>query len=627
MKSKKGSLFIPLLTFFAIIILSFAFTKVVLKYEKLDRNIDSLGKKQFDLIENFYNTGEKVLFYVDQSSLYAARKALIVLAEHAGFYSKLSPPCGEYEGYALWKSSASECYPDTDGLKSGLRQEFALWQNDFFARHSVLKNFQTNYDLEIKGSTDILGRAAKPIEFGERIPITIEKQPAPTPETPVSGFEPEATECGEKLLEIARQGLGHPYCLGAVQWPPACSAEGACKSIDCSSFTKWVFDKYASSSNDDSFKIGVRNAQWQANNVGKVVDGNPTILKSEWTARGGEGSISPDFSKLQPGDLIFFINTYCNPGNCPTGASHVGIYAGNGEFIHAGAPVQMARFVDNKFYDNLYIGAKRICDDATRKEPEKYANINELKNKLASLIAKHDGDVAVTLTSLQSGEIIDINGNNRHITASTIKIFVLLSVIKDIESGKYSLAEAEADMNSMMRQSDNKATARLVLKTGVESVNSLMQGLGMANSEFSSWGCYETACVDQGYRPDKNFFTSNDINKALVKLYNGEVFSDKKYTDLALDKMSHSQTDHNRIIPSGVPAGTAVAHKIGFIPPGEGGVYEGIDAHNDAGIVMLGDKSFTVVFLSQDNKNEAGYNAATNLGAAITKEAYNYFTK
>ncbi len=55
-------------------------------------------------------------------------------------------------------------------------------------------------------------------------------------------------------------------------------------------------------------------------------------------------------SQLQPGDLVFF-----------TGASHVGIYIGGGQFIHAphtGTVVQVSSL--SGWYAATYDGARRI---------------------------------------------------------------------------------------------------------------------------------------------------------------------------------------------------------------------------------------------------------------------------
>lgn len=59
---------------------------------------------------------------------------------------------------------------------------------------------------------------------------------------------------------------------------------------------------------------------------------------------------------LQPGDIVFFQGTY------KSGISHVGIYAGNGQFIHSphtGAVVSFADLYSN-YYVEHYYGARRI---------------------------------------------------------------------------------------------------------------------------------------------------------------------------------------------------------------------------------------------------------------------------
>ena len=65
---------------------------------------------------------------------------------------------------------------------------------------------------------------------------------------------------------------------------------------------------------------------------------------------------------MQPGDLVFFKNTY------KRGISHVGIYAGNGQFIHAANPrrgVQMDS-LGSAYYANHFAGARRFLPEQMR---------------------------------------------------------------------------------------------------------------------------------------------------------------------------------------------------------------------------------------------------------------------
>ena len=60
-------------------------------------------------------------------------------------------------------------------------------------------------------------------------------------------------------------------------------------------------------------------------------------------------------SQLQPGDLVFF-NT------SGRGVSHVGIYSGRGEFIHASTRARRVRFdrLDNKYFRKRFVVARRV---------------------------------------------------------------------------------------------------------------------------------------------------------------------------------------------------------------------------------------------------------------------------
>lgn len=99
-------------------------------------------------------------------------------------------------------------------------------------------------------------------------------------------------------------------------------------SFDCSGFTQFVFKKFGVSLNRQS------------------------------TAQYHQG-LSVSKSQLKAGDLVFF-NTLGN------GVSHVGIYMGAGTFSHASSSKGVRiDFLNNSYYANRYVGAKRILSQYT----------------------------------------------------------------------------------------------------------------------------------------------------------------------------------------------------------------------------------------------------------------------
>ena len=97
-------------------------------------------------------------------------------------------------------------------------------------------------------------------------------------------------------------------------------------SFDCSGFVCWVINNCGNG--------------W---NVGRT------------TANGLRGKcsyVSP--ANAQPGDLIFFEKTYNT-----VGASHVGIYVGNGMMIHCGDPISYTS-INSTYWQNHFLGFGRI---------------------------------------------------------------------------------------------------------------------------------------------------------------------------------------------------------------------------------------------------------------------------
>ena len=127
------------------------------------------------------------------------------------------------------------------------------------------------------------------------------------------------------LLDKAKAYLGTPYHYGGT----------TPKGFDCSGFVRFVFG---------SFGFGLDRSSYSQANQGEPVD----------------------LQQIQPGDLLFF-RTRGNQNR----VSHVGIYLGQGQFIHAGSwggpgkrGVKIGE-LDSSYYANRLISARRVLTQPT----------------------------------------------------------------------------------------------------------------------------------------------------------------------------------------------------------------------------------------------------------------------
>lgn len=121
---------------------------------------------------------------------------------------------------------------------------------------------------------------------------------------------------GQYIVDFAMQYVGYPYVY---------AGEGP-NAFDCSGFTMFVFQ----------------------NTMG--ID----ITHDMFTQIGMGHSVSMD--ELQPGDLVFFGDTF------RAGLSHVGIYIGGGQFVHAENEETGVVVTDlnSDYYGSRYYGATRL---------------------------------------------------------------------------------------------------------------------------------------------------------------------------------------------------------------------------------------------------------------------------
>lgn len=121
---------------------------------------------------------------------------------------------------------------------------------------------------------------------------------------------------GKRIAELALAQVGRPYVWGA---------ESPSSGFDCSGLVYWAHGQ-----------VGIR------------------MMRTTWDQWEDSRGRAVPMESLQPGDVVCFANTYRH------GVSHVGIYIGNGQFVHAPGRGQSVRVDSLSARTRSYCGARRF---------------------------------------------------------------------------------------------------------------------------------------------------------------------------------------------------------------------------------------------------------------------------
>ena len=165
-------------------------------------------------------------------------------------------------------------------------------------------------DTKIAETTSRSGSTLKNEEANQEEVIKQEEEKEIKPEQSTSGTT------GAAVVEYAKQYLGYKYVSGGAS--PS-------TGFDCSGFTSYVYKNFGISLNRTS---------------GDQIKNGVAVEKSD----------------LQLGDIVLFNN------DANTKIGHVGIYVGNGNFIHASNPSDGVKIttLESGYYQKRYVGARRV---------------------------------------------------------------------------------------------------------------------------------------------------------------------------------------------------------------------------------------------------------------------------
>lgn len=216
-------------------------------------------------------------------------------------------------------------YVNTDSLK--VRKEASttsemidsLKEND---QVSIIEELDGWYKIKISGE---IGYVSSKYVSDKKVEETTSRgTDTQRSQEPTTAIENEKTEettnktssKGESVVEYAKQYLGYKYVSGGST--PS-------TGFDCSGFTSYVYKNFGITLNRSS-KDQIKNG---------------TAVEK---------------SNLQLGDIVVF------NGDSNKSIGHVGIYIGNGNFIHASNPSDGVKItaLSSSYYNLRYVGARRV---------------------------------------------------------------------------------------------------------------------------------------------------------------------------------------------------------------------------------------------------------------------------
>ena len=251
--------------------------------------------------------------------------------------------------------------------------------------------------------------------------------------------------------------------------------------------------------------------------------------------------------------------------------------------------------------------------------------------------------VAVSYRDLQSGQNLDIAADTVFHAASTMKIPVMIEVLKRAQSGGFSLdqeillvnqfasladgspfslnAADDGDsvlykkigervtirelMQRMITRSSNLATNQLIELVGAANVTETAHNLGARHLSVLR-GVEDQKAFDKGMI---NTTTSADLATLLEAIEKGTVLSSASSSEMRDILLAQ---EFNEKIPAGLPPGTRVAHKTGEITA---------VSHDAALVYPPGRKPYVIVVLTKGIRDSK---AAGTLIADISRMVWNH---
>ena len=244
-----------------------------------------------------------------------------------------------------------------------------------------------------------------------------------------------------------------------------------------------------------------------------------------------------------------------------------------------------------------------------------------------------DGVLGVAILDLSNGKKLLLHADEVFPQASSIKIAVLAELHHQSQPGKLKLTDPytvqaadlvpDSDIMSgltpgvtritlrdlatmMVAVSDNSATNVLIDRVGMESVNELMDSLGLTHTRLRR----KMMDLQAAGAGRENISTAAEMMALLEDLYRGKVLNQEMTNDFFKMLSTHKRS----FIPRDLPEGLKIANK-----PGE---LEGV--RNDSGVVFVENRPYVICVMTTYLRQERDGEEAI---ARISAAAYRMFNR
>lgn len=255
----------------------------------------------------------------------------------------------------------------------------------------------------------------------------------------------------------------------------------------------------------------------------------------------------------------------------------------------------------------------------------------KLARDLSAAAERHDGVMGIFVKDLTSGQHFEVNADTVFPQASSIKIPLLIELMRQAQSGKLNLNDRVeihraglvggsgvlqflSDGGSaislhdlavlMVVLSDNSATNLLIDRVGMDNVNTMLDGLGLRQTRLAR----KMIDIDAERADRENRSTPRQMG-TLVEMLNEGKLLDSIHTRMTLEILEYPKESPIR---AGVPEGVIVAEKPGSLN----------GAQCDSGIVFLEGHPYVISVMTTYNTSD-GDSAIT----AVSRRVFSYFDR